>query len=258
MQNFSLKYGVSSLFLLSLSTFLLIHAAKAESDSFESAKQSLHEGVRTYDTKQIQKAKEFFIGQAERKSTDHIPAYYVALSYLALCDVKNFEMKKSQNKSEMKARKEERVKLAEEGLPYAERSIELKRDFSESHRVKGALLSNRISGMVSGMRNGKLAEQEIIRALQIDKKNIMAQIENARMFINKPRLLGGNTEKGIEILTSIIQEFPELEKGYLNLGIVYYEKGEEKLAAETFRKLLKINPDNPEAKYFVDHLDVLE
>ena len=112
--------------------------------------------------------------------------------------------------------------------------------------------------MISGMRNGKLAEQEIMSALRIDNNNIMAQIENARMFINKPRLLGGDTKKGIEILNSIIKEFPELETGYLNLGITYYENGEEELAAKTFKKLLEINADNPEAKYFVNHLIVLE
>jgi tetratricopeptide (TPR) repeat protein len=112
--------------------------------------------------------------------------------------------------------------------------------------------------MVSGMRNGKLAENEVLLSLEIDNKNIMAQIENARRFINKPRLLGGSIKKGIEILNTVIKEFPELEKGYLNLGIVYYEIGEGELAAETFNKLLEINPDNPEAKFFVNHLVVLE
>ncbi|MDR4506290.1 MAG: tetratricopeptide repeat protein [Candidatus Scalindua sp.] len=258
MQNSSIKKVLSSFLFFSLYTVLSIHAATAETDSFESAEQLLREGMRMYDTKQIQKAKEIFVEQADRKPADHVSAYYAALSYLALCDVKNFEMRKSPNKAEMKARKEERVILAEEGLTYADRSIELKKDFSESHRVKGALLSNKISGMVSGMRNGKLAEEEITHALKIDNKNIMAQIENARMFINKPRILGGNTQKGIEILTTVIKDFPGLEKGYLNLGIVYYENGKEELAVDTFKKLLEINPDNPEARYFVNHLTILK
>jgi len=254
MQNLSFRKFVFPFLLFFLYSFFLIHIAKAETDSFESAKQFLHDGIRTYDTKQIIKAKDIFVEQSDRNSADYVSAYYASLSYLALCDVKNFEMRKSLNKAEMKARKKERVKLAEEGLTYADRSIELKKDFSESHRVKGALLSNKISGMVSGMRNGKLAEQEITSALQIDNNNIMAQIENARMFINKPGLLGGDTEKGIEILNNIIKEFPELEKGYLNLGIVYYENGEDELAVKTFKKLLEINPDNSEAEYFVTHL----
>ena len=258
MQKLRLKKVVLSFLLFFLYSLFLIHVTKAESESFKSAKQFLQEGVRTYDTKQIQEAKDIFVEHADKNSADYESAYYAALSYLGLCDVKNFEMRKSRNKAEMKVRKKERVKLAEEGLLYADRSIELKKDFSESHRVKGALLSNKISGMISGMRNGKLAEQEIMSALRIDNNNIMAQIENARMFINKPSLLGGDTKKGIEILNSIIKEFPELETGYLNLGITYYENGEEELAAKTFKKLLEINADNPEAKYFVNHLIVLE
>ncbi|GJQ60224.1 MAG: hypothetical protein D8M57_10765 [Candidatus Scalindua sp. AMX11] len=254
MQNVTLKKALSLLLLLSLSSLLFIHVTKAETDSLESAKRLLDEGIRTYDTKKIEEAKEIFIAQAGKNSTDYQVDYYVALAYLALCDMENFEMRKCQDKREKNIRKEERVKLAGEGIAYADRSLALKEDFSESHRVKGALLSNKISGMVSGMRNGKLAEVEVLRALEIDNKNVMAQIENARRFINKPRLLGGSVTKGIEILKAIIEEHPALEKGYLNLGIAYYESGEEEWAAETFKKLLEINPDNTEAKFFVNHL----
>ncbi len=251
------KVSILSLFFI-FSTYLFIHSVKAESDSLELAKQLLNEGIRTYNTSQIQEAKDIFVEQSTEQTSDYVSAYYAALSYLALSDVKNFEMRKSSDSAEKSVRKAERVSIAAEGLPYADRSIELKEDFSESHRVKAALLSNMISGMVSGMRNGRLAEVEVLRALEIDSNNDMARIENARRLVNKPRLLGGDVQKGIEILRIVIKESPELDKGYLNLGFIHYERGELELAANLFKELLTMNPDNPEARFFVNKLAALE
>ena len=169
------------------------------------------------------------------------------MAHLGLCDLKNYEIAQSSVKKALKAK---RVAIAEEGIPYADKSIALKSDFSDSHRVKGALISNRISGMFSGMRNGSLAEEEINMALQLDNNNAMAHIEEARKFINKPGLLGGNINKGIEILNNVIKDNPGLEKGYINLGIAYEEIGEKEKATNTFKRALEINPDNLEARFF--------
>ena len=108
--------------------------------------------------------------------------------------------------------------------------------------------------MISGMKNGSLAEEDIDIALQIDGKNAMALIENARMYINKPGILGGDINKGIEILNNVISDNPKLEKGYINSGIAYQENGEVEKAINTFKRLLEINPDNPEARFFLDQL----
>jgi tetratricopeptide (TPR) repeat protein len=176
------------------------------------------------------------------------------LTYLGLCDLKNYEIAQSSVKKVKKALKAKRVVIAEEGIPYADKSIALKSDFSDSHRVKGALISNRISGMFSGMRNGSLAEEEINMALQLDNNNAMAHIEEARKFIYKPGLLGGNINKGIEILNTVIKDNPGLEKGYINLGIAYEKNGEVEKAINAFKHVLEINPDNLEARFFLEQL----
>ncbi len=150
--------------------------------------------------------------------------------------------------------KAKRVAIAEEGLPFADKSIELNDNFSESYRVRGALLSNKISGMFSGMKNGSLAEEAIDLALLIDENNPMARIENARMYINKPGILGGDINKGIEVIINVIKDNPELEKGYVNLGIAYVEKADVGNAINIFKRLLEINSDNPEARFFLDQL----
>ena len=241
-----------------LSIFLLVsfHAivAGAGGDSFEQAKKYLDKGINTYNEQLLQDAKKIFIQLSKDNPSDYEYAHYVASTYLGLCDLKNFEIEQSAVKKVKKALKAKRVAIAEEGMPFADKSIELNDNFSESYRVRGALISNKISGMISGMKNGSLAEEDIDIALQIDGKNPMALIENARMYINKPGILGGDVNKGIEIITNVIKDNPKLEKGYVNLGLAYIENVEIQNALNIFSRLLEINPSNPEALFFLDKL----
>ena len=240
--------------ILFLAICLMAGTSEAENDRFEQAKKQLDDGIHTYNAQLLHDAKKIFLQLIKENPSDYIYVHYVALIHLGLCDLKNFEIAKCSVKKEKKALKAKRVAIAEEGIPYADKSIALKSDFSESHRVKGALISNRISGMFSGMKNGSLAEEEIDMALQIDENNPMARIENARMYINKPGILGGDINKGIEIIKNVIKDNPELEKGYTNLGIAYQENGEVENAINAFKRLLEINPDNPEARFLLDQL----
>jgi len=241
-----------------LLVFLLVpfHSivSDAGDDRFEQAKKYLDKGINTYNEQLLQDAKEVFKQLSKDNPSDYEYAHYVASAYLALCDLKNFEIAQSSVKKVQKALKAKRVAIAEEGLPFVDKSIELNDKFSESYRVRGALISNKISGMISGMKNGSLAEEDIDIALQIDKNNPMAQIENARMYINKPGILGGNINKGIEIIRNVVMDNPELEKGYTNLGAAYVENGDVEDAINIFKRLLEINPDNPEARFFLDQL----
>ena len=240
--------------ILSLAICLVACTSEAGNNRFEQAKKQLDKGINTYNGQLLHDARKIFLQLTKENSSDYIYVHYVALTHLGLCDLKNFEIAQSAVKKEKKALKAERVDIAEEGLPFADKSIELNDNFSESYRVRGALISNRISGMVSGMRNGSLAEEDIDIALQIDENNPKARIENARMYINKPGILGGDVNKGIEILNNVIRDNPELERGYVNLGIVYRENGEVEKAINTFEQLLEISPGNPEARFFLDQL----
>ncbi len=246
------RTGILFFIFLIVSFYAVV--SDAGNEKFEQAKKYLDKGINTYNEQLLQDAKEIFIQLSKDNPTDHEYAYYVALAYLGLCDLKNFEIEQSPVKKVKKALKAKRVAIAEEGMPFADKSIELNDNFSESYRVRGALISNKISGMISGMKNGSLAEEDIDIALQIDDNNLMAQIENARMYINKPGILGGDINKGIEIIRNAIIDNPELDKGYTNLGAAYIEKGEVKNAINIFKRLLEINPDNPEARFFLNQL----
>jgi tetratricopeptide (TPR) repeat protein len=242
--------------LLLVFMIIYFHAivSDAGNDRFEQAKKYLEKGTKTYNEQLLKEAKEIFIQLIKDNPPNYEYAHYVALSYLGLCDLKNFEIEQSPVKKVKKALKAKRVAIAEEGLPFADKSIELNDNFSESYRVRGALISNKISGMFSGMKNGSLAEEAIDLALLIDENNPMARIENARMYINKPGILGGDINKGIEIIRNVVIDNPELEKGYTNLGAAYLENGEVENAINIFKRLLEINPDNPEARFFLDQL----
>jgi tetratricopeptide (TPR) repeat protein len=242
------------LFSLIFVPIFITFAAEGWSDDFEKAKQHLKDGICTYDEKLLQDAKEIFIQLADNNPSDYVYAYYVALAYLGLCDLKNFEIVKSSIKTKKKALKKERIALAEEGIVYADNSIKLNYNYSESHRVKGALISNRISGMISGIRYGNMAEDEINIALKIKPGNALAKIEIAREYIKKPAILGGDVKKGIEILNKVLIDNPELERGYLNLGIAHEKIGENEMAMNTFRQLLDLNPKNMEAKFYLERL----
>ncbi|MCP4267984.1 MAG: tetratricopeptide repeat protein [Candidatus Brocadiaceae bacterium] len=229
-------------------------ALDAGSDKFEQAKKYLGKGIDTYNEQLLQDAKKIFIQLCKDNPADYEYAHYTALAYLGLCDLKNFEIAQNYVKKTKKTLRASRIAIAEEGIVYAEKSILLKDGVSESHRVYGALISNRISGMVSGMKNGSLAEEQVNIALALDGNNAMAHIENARMYICKPGLLGGDIDKGIEILNKVVNDNSGLVKGYINLGIAYQENGETEKAINTFKSLLGADPDNPEAKFFLDQL----
>ena len=246
------KTGILFLAFLIVSFNTIV--SDAGNDRFEQAKKYLDKGVNTHNEQLVQDEKGIFIQLSKDNSSNYEYAHYVALSYLGLCDLKNFEIEQSPVKKVKKALKAKRVAIAEEGLPFADKSIELNDNFSESYRVRGALLSNKISGMFSGMKNGSLAEEAIDLALLIDENNPMALIENARMYINKPGILGGDVNKGIEIIKNVLKDNPELEKGYVNLGMAYVEKVEVENAINIFKRLLEINPENPEARFFLDKL----
>ena len=240
--------------ILSLAICFVAGASEAGNGKFEQAKKHLDDGIHTYNEQLLHDAKKIFLQLIKENPSDYIYVHYVALTHLGLCDLKNFEIAQSTEKKVKKDLKAKRVAIAEEGLPFADKSIELNDNFSESYRVRGALISNRISGMVSGMRNGSLAEEDIDIALQIDNNNAMAHIENARKFINTPGLFGGDINKGIEILNNVIKDNSGLGKGYINLGIAYRENDEVEKAVNTFKHLLEINPGNPEAVFYLDKL----
>lgn len=231
----------------------LVFAADLES-KFDKARQLLNEGARTYSVEKLNAAKILFLELSNDDPGNYVYPYYMGLMYLELCNIKNFEIDKSAIRAEKKVRKAERVAIAGEGETYVNKSISLKEDFSDSHRLKGALISYKISGMISGMRFGGQADDEIKLSLKLDPNNSLASIETARKLIYNPAIAGGDLNEGIRLLKEVTKSNPELERAYILLGMAYEWKREYDKAMITFKDLLKINPANPEAQFFLDKI----
>ncbi len=131
-----------------ISVFLLIsfHAivAGAGDDRFEKAKKYLDKGINTYNEQLLQDAKKIFIQLSRDNPSDYEYAHFVASAYLGLCDLKNFEIEQSAVKKVKKALKAKRVAIAEEGIPFADKSIELNNNYTKMYRVKGEHILKKI------------------------------------------------------------------------------------------------------------------
>jgi len=239
---------------ISLSLTLYCTGTIAGTTKFEEAKQLLKDGARTYNTEQLEKAKGLFIEISNEEASNYLYPYYVSLTYLELCNIKNYEVEKSKERAEQKVRKAERVALARKGELFSGKSIALNANFSESHRVNGALISYQISGMISGMRYGSKAEESIKKALELDPGNPLAILETARKLIYSPAIVGGDLNGGMKILNNIIKTNPEIEKAYILLGIAYGWLKDKDQAIKTFKDVLAINPANIEAQLFIDDI----
>ena len=102
--------------LLFILLFVSFHAvvSDAGNDRFEQAKKYLDKGVDTYNEQLLQDAKKTFIQLSKDNPSDYEYSHYVALAYLGLCDLKNFEIEQSTVKKVKKALKAKRVAIAEE------------------------------------------------------------------------------------------------------------------------------------------------
>lgn len=242
-------FALTLLFILLTSINLI-----ADPDKFEEAKQLLNDGARTYSVKKLEDAKGIFIELANKDSKNYLFPYYTALTYLEISNIKNFDVDKSQTRAEKKIRKAERVIIASEGEEFIDKSIASKNDFAESHRVKGALIAYKISGMMSGMRFGGQANEQIKLSLKYAPNNPLALIETARKLIFSPAIVGGDLKQGMTILNNVITDNPKLKMAYILLGHAYDWCNDKENAIKTFKALLKINPENPEAQYFLSKL----
>ncbi len=256
METKGVTWKLSGILILTVLTafFSCAGSVNANQDDFKKAKQLRVEGAAAYDVKLLEDAKALFIQLSNDDATNYIYPYYTGLTYLDICNVKNFEVEKAQTRAEKKSLKAMRVALAGEGVSYIDKSIKLKDDFSESHRVKGALISYQISGMFSGMRLGGKADDAINRALNLDAENLLVKVEIARKLIYNPAIAGGDLDKGMETLQAVINSDPKIERAYILLGMAYEWSKDKENAVKMFNAVLKMNPKNAEARFFYDDI----
>ncbi len=92
-------------------------------------------------------------------------------------------------------------------------------------------------------------QRALERAVQLDPDLLQARINLASVYI-----LVEKYPEAIEQLAIAIEQHPAYIPAYGNLGIVYLRMGEVEKAREMFQKILELDPENEQAKAFLNQL----
>lgn len=157
--------------------------------------------------------------------------------------------------------KEERKKFVAWAKEMIEKSIEEKKDFSESHALYSSILGLEIGlkpylGMQNGIKSGK----EIAKAHALEPDNPRTYLIEGISALYTPKMFGGGVDKALEKLNKAEELFrkEKMDRGiypdwgrdnvYIWIGKVYKKKDEKERAIEFYKKALGVNPDNGWAK----------
>jgi predicted regulator of Ras-like GTPase activity (Roadblock/LC7/MglB family) len=87
--------------------------------------------------------------------------------------------------------------------------------------------------------------------LQPDVNSLDVLISLADLYVEN-----GLFDEAKDLLITAIKENSEIVKPYFSLSKIYISQGEEKQAAETLKRALKIEPENVEIKHLLDSLKI--
>lgn len=145
-------------------------------------------------------------------------------------------------------------------ITYLEKSIKLKKDFSDAYALLGSLYGMKAKGFFKGMLYGSKSDRAFKKAKEIDSLNPRTLYLEGISFLYKPKGFGGSVQRAIHNFKKAIKIFEEgkgergiINWGYLEcmmfLGIAYEKVDSLKKAEEVYRKVLEIDPDYGWAKY---------
>jgi len=203
---------------------------------------SENKDARTYleDTNiEIEKAEE-----ESRKVIKSLDIYMEGIDYYYLGNYtkakKKFEEALKVNSNNDEAREYlEKVKIEEEGEKEVEITIRVEKDKDQRMKKAGSILKEGISYFEK--MNYVKAKTKFEKALDIDPENM-----EAREFLSKVKVEIEKTEEESQNIVRSLDVYME--------GIDYYYKEDYANAKERFEEALKINPDNEEARAYLDRV----
>lgn len=156
----------------------------------------------------------------------------------------------------------ETLKLYGNVRAYLDRYLELSPD-SGGHRLYGEVLGQIILLEDFGflLKHGPTIPDYIETSLALDPDNVKARILEAGEKIYSPRLFGGNPNKGIDMLLSLLDggitnghgpDREDLFNIYSGIGYAYAVLGKNNDALLWFRKALRIYPGNVFARGMIE------
>jgi tetratricopeptide (TPR) repeat protein len=175
---------------------------------------------------------------AQKKPGDAAAQYRLALAESYIAEVAIEQRDKNQAHT-----------AAEAGIKAAERTVALKADVAEYHRLYGTLCGQAVSAnLLQGLKYGHCAQDEVNKALQLDPKSAMNYIGHGVGNYYLPAQFGGGTEPAIKDFEKAAELDPQSAEAHLWLGLALRKANRNAEARKEFQKALDLNPARVWAK----------
>jgi tetratricopeptide (TPR) repeat protein len=141
---------------------------------------------------------------------------------------------------------------AEAGIRAAEKAVSLKPDSAEYHRLLGTLCGQAVRDVISGMKYGKCALDEVNKAIQLDPKGAQNYLSRGVGYYYLPPAFGGGLDKAIADFQKAIELDPKLAEAHLWLGVALRKANRNQEARKAFERSHQLNPNRVWAKQQLD------
>lgn len=238
--------------LLCLAAFAMSAIAVADEQ------QTIEQARRSFDEDELVQLQELLSAQSEKHPDDFDIVWGAAEIHRIRADWRLTRRTIGDREGDdNKLMKREQMELAEAGIPYAEKAIEVARTTEQevaAHRTLGELYSFLISGPVSGMRNGPKAKSHIELALELDAGDPEPMRARGLMYLHNPPFTGGDVDKAIEVFSRCGELNPDTEIYDVQLALAFRKAKRLDEARDAAQRALEKNPDNANAKALLDVL----
>jgi tetratricopeptide (TPR) repeat protein len=174
---------------------------------------------------------------AAKTPNDPEVPYRAALAYSYLAEVA----------LELRDRKGGR-QFAEQGIKFAEKTVALKPENAEYHRLLGTLYGQAVTDIMSGLTYGPKAKDAINKAVEKAPKSSMMYVARGVGNYYVPAQLGGGAKLSIPDFQKAIELDPRNAEAYLWLGLSLRKENRDAEARQAFVKSLELNPNRVWAK----------
>jgi len=139
--------------------------------------------------------------------------------------------------------------IAESGMAYAKRAVELNASWGEYHRLLGTLCAQTIPGnLFLAMRYGSCAMDEVKKATEQQPKSSIAWLSKGVGNYYLPAQFGGGSEKALEDIKKAIDLDGKNADAWLWQGIVMRKLNRNAEARTSIEKALALSPGRVWAK----------
>jgi len=176
---------------------------------------------------------------ADKQANDAQVQYWAALINSALAEVATEVRDKGQARA-----------ASEAGIKYAERSVALKPEVAEYHRILGTLCGQ-AAGAVGGLgalKHGRCALEEVNKAVDLDPKAPLNYLSRGIGNYYLPAALGGGVDLAIKDFQKAIALDARAAEPHLWLGVALRKANRNAEAHKAFEKAVELNPGRVWAK----------